>query len=514
MPQVPVDERDEHARLGIAEAHVELQDARDPGLDHEPHEEDAAKRRPFFAHAAERWLDDEPLDLLRDRPRDDRRGRVSAHAARVRALVAVADALVILRGGEREEALAVGDDVEARLLAWEELLDDDGATRIAERAFAHRGAHRGERLVRGLGDDDPLACREPIRLDDERAVRGAHVRLRGVRVVEDLEGRGRDLAALQEALHEGLRALERRGRPRRAERADPLGLEGVDEARDERRLRTHDDELDRLPLRRGDHARDIVRAALDVARLRGGPSVSGQREDLVPVRREAPNERVLARSGTDDHHAHGPRVMYHGFRMSAKPPAAIRITRPYQTDDEFLAAELETISRTGVVLVGAQQRPDGVVLRFELALASGAPLIRGEGRVIGYKPNAFGSEPGLALRFTRLDSKSKALVDRAAALRRGPVSSPRIPEPGPSGDIPVEVVPAPTSSADRLAPAPESAPEPPPPPAPPDHPPLAQARERDGDREGMLARLRERAAAISPEVRERIFADGATRRRR
>jgi hypothetical protein len=203
--------------------------------------------------------------------------------------------------------------------------------------------------------------------------------------------------------------------------------------------------------------------------------------------------------------------------MSAKPPVAIRITRPYQTDEEFLAAELETISRTGVVLVGAQQRPEGVVLRFELALASGAPLIRGEGRVIGYKPNVIGSEPGLALRFTRLDSKSKALVDRATALKRGPVSSPRVPEPAPSGDIPVEVVPAPTSSADRLAP--ESAPEAPPviasePRVEPDHPPIAQARERDGDREGMLARLRERAASISPEVRERIFADGATRRGR
>jgi len=198
--------------------------------------------------------------------------------------------------------------------------------------------------------------------------------------------------------------------------------------------------------------------------------------------------------------------------MTAKPPVAIRITRPHQTEDEFLAAELETISRTGVVLVGAQQRPEGVVLRFELTLASGAPLLRGEGRVIGYKPNVVGDEGGLALRFTRLDSKSKALVDRAAALRnpQGPASSPRVPEPAPSGDIPVEVAPpAPTSSAENVSEAS----------APPvaeerieDRPPIAQARDRST--EGVLARLRERAAAISPEVREQIFADGASRRRR
>jgi hypothetical protein len=196
--------------------------------------------------------------------------------------------------------------------------------------------------------------------------------------------------------------------------------------------------------------------------------------------------------------------MYHGFWMNAgKPPVAIRITRPYATEDEFLAAELDTISRTGVTLVGAQQRPEGVVLRFELALGSGAPLLRGEGRVVGYKANAVGNEPGLALRFTRLDSKSKALVDRVSAMRETrrsmappppAPSAPQVPEPMASGDIPV----AAPSSAEKLE---EPKPEP---------KPIVQAR----DREGMLARLRERAASISQEQKERIFADGAARRAR
>jgi hypothetical protein len=193
--------------------------------------------------------------------------------------------------------------------------------------------------------------------------------------------------------------------------------------------------------------------------------------------------------------------MYHEFWMNAgKPPVAIRITRPYATEDEFLAAELDTISRTGVTLVGAQQRPEGVILRFELALASGAPLLRGEGRVVGFKPNVVGNEPGLSLRFTRLDSKSKALVDRVSAMRETrrsvlppppAASAPRVPEPAPSGDIPIPVAPA--SSAEQL---PEARP--------------AQAR----DRESTLARLRERAASISHEQKERIFADGAARRAR
>jgi hypothetical protein len=194
--------------------------------------------------------------------------------------------------------------------------------------------------------------------------------------------------------------------------------------------------------------------------------------------------------------------------MTAKPPVAIRITRPYQTEDEFLAAELDTISRTGVVLVGAQQRPEGVVLRFELTLANGAPLLRGEGRVIGFKPNVVGNESGLALRFTRLDSKSKALVDRVSHVqserreqRRSsmvpPPPSVRPPEPPPppidlssSGEIPVAV---------------ESKPEP---------MPLARAQDRSPESGDRFARLRERASRISAEQAAQILSDGAARRRR
>jgi hypothetical protein len=100
-----------------------------------------------------------------------------------------------------------------------------------------------------------------------------------------------------------------------------------------------------------------------------------------------------------------------------RPPVAIRITRPYATEAEYLDRETETLTRTSITLVGAQERPQGVVLRFEVALSSGAVLVRGEGRVIGFKPDALEGLPGLTLRFTRLDTRSKTLIDKAAALR-------------------------------------------------------------------------------------------------
>lgn len=144
---------------------------------------------------------------------------------------------------------------------------------------------------------------------------------------------------------------------------------------------------------------------------------------------------------------------------TAKPPVAIRITRPYASEEEFLAHEIDTLSGAGVTLIGAQARPEGVVLRFEIVLANGTPLVRGEGRVIGYKANALGSEPGLTLRFTRLDSKSKALIDRASAMRKQRRS----------------VAPPPPSAADPTPP-PRSAGPPPLPSARPGPPPLPSAR--------------------------------------
>ena len=139
------------------------------------------------------------------------------------------------------------------------------------------------------------------------------------------------------------------------------------------------------------------------------------------------------------------------MNADSRPPVAIRITRPYASEDEYIEHELETLTRTGITLVGAQPRPDGVVLRFELVLPSGQVLMRGEGRVVGYKPNAHEGVGGLSLRFTRLDMRSKALVDRAAALRdqRRPAAQ-GSDRPGPRASI------VPGAYSTSLSPSPHS----------------------------------------------------------
>jgi len=136
------------------------------------------------------------------------------------------------------------------------------------------------------------------------------------------------------------------------------------------------------------------------------------------------------------------------------PAPAIRITRPYASEEDYLKGEIETLTRTSITLLGAQQRPQGVVLRFEVVLTSGQALVRGEGRVVGYKANALHGLGGLTLRFTRLDSRSKGLVDRAAAIREKRRSS-APPAGTESSTVPRSTPPPPgaTSLAPPLPPA-------------------------------------------------------------
>jgi hypothetical protein len=131
------------------------------------------------------------------------------------------------------------------------------------------------------------------------------------------------------------------------------------------------------------------------------------------------------------------------------PPVAIRITRPYASEDEYLDEELDTLTRTSITLLGVPPRPQGVVLRFELVLSSGQVLARGEGRVIGFKHNAHEGLGGVTLRFTRLDSRTKTLVDKAAALReqRRPSTRPHDAGPGASAAAPVPVPADPREAA-------------------------------------------------------------------
>jgi hypothetical protein len=203
------------------------------------------------------------------------------------------------------------------------------------------------------------------------------------------------------------------------------------------------------------------------------------------------------------------------------PPPAIRITRPYANEDDYLRGEIDTLTRTSITLLGAQQRPQAVVLRFEVVLPSGQALVRGEGRVVGFKPNAHHGLSGLTLRFTRLDSRSKALIDRAATIRERRRSS-APPAGGSEVQTALDAIPPPSHTRASEAPAKpadderaspqavisERRAEPPPPRAsgerlvPIDPPP---------GRDALLERLRARAKTLDTDTVRQILAPRAAR---
>ncbi len=95
-------------------------------------------------------------------------GGIGAHAAGVRAAIAVEQALVVLAGRERQRVPAVAHDDEARFLAGQEVLDDDARAAGAERVADEHRSDRGFGFGDAAGDDDTLAGRQAIGLDHDR----------------------------------------------------------------------------------------------------------------------------------------------------------------------------------------------------------------------------------------------------------------------------------------------------------------------------------------------------------
>ena len=113
-------------------------------------------------------------------------------------------------------------------------------------------------------------------------------------------------------------------------------------------------------------------------------------------------------------------------------PVAFRLKRPYNTEEEFLLGDGHAVWRSGMILVGANPRPIGLIVRFEVALQDGTALFRGEGKVIAHRPEPDGdTPPGLEVQFIRLDARGKTLLERLLARRSN--STPPPPD-SPSSD--------------------------------------------------------------------------------
>ena len=86
--------------------------------------------------------------------------------------------------------------------------------------------------------------------------------------------------------------------------------------------------------------------------------------------------------------------------MSAPTPLRVRL--PFRSEDEFAASYGAHVGRDGFFLATKAPKPVGATLLFDLILADGTSLLRGEGVVV--RSNASGERPGMTLRFVRLEA--------------------------------------------------------------------------------------------------------------
>src|SRR5580693_3527461 len=89
LGKIAIEQRQHDFRFGIAEANVELDNARATVGDHDSDVEDATINPSLIAQAFERRLDDLALDLLDNLRRYDRSRSIRAHTAGVLAAVAI-----------------------------------------------------------------------------------------------------------------------------------------------------------------------------------------------------------------------------------------------------------------------------------------------------------------------------------------------------------------------------------------------------------------------------------------
>jgi hypothetical protein len=112
-----------------------------------------------------------------------------------------------------------------------------------------------------------------------------------------------------------------------------------------------------------------------------------------------------------------------------RPPPTVRITRPWGSEKEFIDGDLAYLGRTAILLPNAPAREPGELIRFEIVLSTGTPVFRGEGHVVAHNPAGGPKPEGLEVRFTRIDARSKLILDRVRERRTALVRSGSMPPP-------------------------------------------------------------------------------------
>ncbi|MDP1822959.1 MAG: TIGR02266 family protein [Archangium sp.] len=130
----------------------------------------------------------------------------------------------------------------------------------------------------------------------------------------------------------------------------------------------------------------------------------------------------------------------------------LRIRLPFATEDEFIERYGVNVTRGGIFIATKHGKPEGTQLSIELVLQDGVRLMRGEGVVQKLLVDEQLGKSGMLVRFTRIDTRTKGLIDLILERREG-VKNPEPPVSAASQP------PPPQAPASRLTPVPVPVPQ-------------------------------------------------------
>jgi hypothetical protein len=192
----------------------------------------------------------------------------------------------------------------------------------------------------------------------------------------------------------------------------------------------------------------------------------------------------------------------------------MRLLRPYETEEALIEGDFASLGRPWIVLPDVPVVPVGELVRFEVLLSTGAPAIRGEGLVVAYHGPGEPKPPGLEIKFTRMDARTKSIIERVHAKRlalRMASTPPPTPPPPPPAQAREAAPPAPAAAPEEAPKAEPAQAEPTQAQPPQAEPPQAEAPKTATEprrkiaappnRDEILERLRARGRQLPPEKR-------------
>ena len=103
-----------------------------------------------------------------------------------------------------------------------------------------------------------------------------------------------------------------------------------------------------------------------------------------------------------------------GMNPSNKP-RILRITRPYESIEDYIQSEGWTISNKRMILLDQPRFERDTIVRFELSLQNGEKLIRAEAKVVGYQTPTPDKPGGPKVRFKRFGGSTKTFIQQVVA---------------------------------------------------------------------------------------------------